>query len=148
MTARPFASPAKAKPASRARRRAICMFTSLVKEHPIFTRHNNDLVCQVPISFHRGGLGAVIDVPTLKGSESLDIPAGTQHGEVFKLKGKGLPDVRTYRNGDELVQITIEVPRKVERPAETVLLREFAATEDARLNQERKGFLGQDEGPD
>jgi len=47
-------------------------------------------------------------VPTLKGSEHLDVPAGTQHGEVFKLKGKGLPDVRSYRTGDELVQILIE----------------------------------------
>jgi molecular chaperone DnaJ len=111
-----------------------------VKEHPVFTRHNNDLVCQVPISFTEAALGAAVEVPTLKGSESLDIPAGTQHGEVFKLKGKGLPDVRSYRNGDELVQIVIEVPRKLNE-RQKALLRELAATEDARLKQERKGFL-------
>ena len=85
----------------------------VVKPHPVFTRHNNDLVCQVPICFTQAALGGEIEVPTLKGTEKLDIPAGTQHGEVFKLKGKGLPDLRSYRNGDELVQILIEIPKKL-----------------------------------
>ncbi|MGD1277367.1 MAG: molecular chaperone DnaJ [Tepidisphaeraceae bacterium] len=111
-----------------------------VKEHPIFTRHNNDLVCQVPISFSEAALGATIEVPTLKGTESLEIPAGTQHGEVFKLKAKGLPDVRSYRSGDQLVQIVIEVPRKLTE-RQKVLLHEFAAAEDARIKQQRRGFL-------
>jgi len=111
-----------------------------VKEHPVFSRHRNDLVCQVPISFAEAALGAMIEVPTLKGSEQLNIPAGTQHGEVFKLKGKGLPDVRSYRSGDELVQITIEVPRKLS-DRQQYLLREFAATEAAHVNQKRSGFL-------
>jgi molecular chaperone DnaJ len=111
-----------------------------VKEHPVFSRHNNDLVCQVPISFSEAALGAKIDVPTLKGSEEMEIPAGTQHGEVFKLKGKGLPDVRAYRTGDELVQIVIEVPKKL-TDKQKQILREFAASEDARVKQRRKGFL-------
>src|SRR5690348_4494989 len=66
-----------------------------IKPHPIFTRHHNDIVCQVPISFTQAALGASIEVPTLKGREQLEVPAGTQHGEVFKLKGKGLPDLRS-----------------------------------------------------
>jgi len=111
-----------------------------VREHPVFSRHNNDLVCQVPISFSEAALGARIDVPTLKGMESMDVPAGTQHGEVFKLKGRGLPDVRSYRSGDELVQIVIEVPKKLNDRQKT-LLREFSASEDARLRQQRKGFF-------
>jgi molecular chaperone DnaJ len=111
-----------------------------VKEHPVFSRHNNDLVCQVPISFSEAALGARIDVPTLTGVEAIDIPAGTQHGEVFKLKGKGLPDVRSYRTGDELVQIVIEVPKKL-TDRQKQLLWEFAASEDARLKQKRKGFF-------
>jgi molecular chaperone DnaJ len=111
-----------------------------VKEHSVFTRHNNDLVCQVPISFTEAALGATVEVPTLKGSEALDVPAGTQHGEVFKLKGKGLPDVRSYRHGDELVQIVIEVPKKLSE-VQRQLLMEFATTEDARIKQQRKGFL-------
>ncbi|MGH7213494.1 MAG: molecular chaperone DnaJ [Tepidisphaeraceae bacterium] len=110
-----------------------------VKPHPIFSRHNNDIVCQVPVSFTQAALGASIDVPTLKGSEKLEVAPGTQHGEVFKLKGKGLPDVRAYRTGDELVQILIEVPRKL-TDKQKQLLREFAATEDADVSPQRKGF--------
>jgi len=111
-----------------------------VREHPLFTRHNNDLVCQVPISFSEAALGSTIDIPTLKGTEPLVIPAGTQHGEVFKIKGKGLPDVRSYRNGDELVQVVIEVPKKLSE-RQRQLLHEFGANEDPRVKQQRKGFL-------
>ena len=111
-----------------------------VKEHPIFSRHNNDLVCQVPISFSEAALGARIEVPTLKGLENMDVPAGTQHGEVFKIKSRGLPDVRSHRAGDQLVQIVIEVPRKL-NDRQKQLLREFAASEDARLQQQRTGFF-------
>jgi len=112
-----------------------------VKPHPIFSRHNNDIVCQVPISFTQAALGASIEVPTLRATERMEITAGTQHGEVFKLKGKGLPDVRNYRSvGDELVQILIEVPRKLS-DKQKQLLREFANTEDADVMPGRKGFL-------
>jgi molecular chaperone DnaJ len=111
-----------------------------VKQHPIFTRHNNDIVCQVPISFTEAALGARVEVPTLKGTEHLEIPAGTQHGEVFKLKGKGLPDIRSYRAGDELVQILIEIPKKLTEKQKT-LLKEFAATEDNNVMPQRRGFV-------
>jgi molecular chaperone DnaJ len=111
-----------------------------VKQHPFFSRHNNDLVCQIPISFAQAALGSTIEVPTLAGPHELDVPAGTQHGEVFKLKGKGLPDIRTYRNGDELVQVLIEVPKKLNRKQEQ-LLREYAETEDHSVLPQRKGFL-------
>ena len=111
-----------------------------IKAHAIFTRHNNDLVCQIPITFTQAALGAKIDVPTLKGTEQMDLPAGTQHGEVFKLKGKGLPDLRSYRNGDELVQVLIEVPRKLSEKQKQ-LLRDFAGTEDASVHPQRKSFL-------
>jgi len=112
-----------------------------VKAHDIFTRHNNDLVCQVPVSFTQAALGGSIDVPTLKGAEKLEIPAGTQHGEVFKLKGKGLPDIRTYRSGDEIVQILIEIPKKL-TDRQKQLLREFAASEDdVNVTPQRKSFM-------
>jgi molecular chaperone DnaJ len=111
-----------------------------VKEHPVFSRHNNDLVCQVPISFAEAALGAKVEVPTLQGMEHMEVPSGTQHGEVFKLKGRGLPDVRSRRMGDELVQIVIEVPRKL-TDRQKQLLREFAQSDAARLQQERKGFF-------
>lgn len=111
-----------------------------IKPHPIFSRHNNDLVCQFPITFTHAALGATVDVPTLKGSEQLTIPPGTQHGEVFKLKGKGLPDVRSHRVGDELVQVLVEIPKKLTEKQKQ-LLREFAGTEDATALPQRKGFL-------
>jgi len=111
-----------------------------VKQHAFFSRHNNDLVCQIPISFCQAALGAKIEVPTLQGKHLLEIAPGTQHGEVFKLKGKGLPDMRTSRHGDELVQVLIEVPKKISEKQKT-LLREFAALEDHAAMPNRKGFL-------
>jgi molecular chaperone DnaJ len=111
-----------------------------VRQHPVFSRHNNDIVCQIPVSFSQAALGGQIDVPTLSGAEKMDVPAGTQHGEVFKLKGKGLPDIRTSRKGDQIVQILIEIPRKLtERQKE--LLREFSESEDASVLPQRKGFM-------
>ena len=112
-----------------------------VKPHPIFSRHNNDLVCQLPVSFTHAALGGAMEVPTLKGTEQLDIPAGTQHGEVFKLKGKGLPDVRSHRMGDELVQVLVEIPKKLTEKQKQ-LLREFSTTEDGNAMPQRKGFSG------
>ena len=111
-----------------------------VKPHPIFTRHHNDIVCQVPVSFTQAALGSKIEVPTLKGTEPLEIPPGTQHGEVFKLKGKGVPDLRSYKNGDEIIQILIEIPKKLS-DRQKQLLREFASSEDERLMPQRKGFM-------
>jgi molecular chaperone DnaJ len=111
-----------------------------VKEHPVFSRHNNDLVCQIPVSFTEAALGAVVEVPTLTGTEPMDVPSGSQHGQVFKLKGKGLPDIRGGRGGDEMVQIVVEVPKKLSEKQKQ-LLREFAATEEAHVRQTRKSFL-------
>jgi len=111
-----------------------------IKPHPIFSRHNNDLVCQFPITFSQAALGSRVEIPTLKGPEMLDIPSGTQHGEVFKLKGKGLPDVRSHRMGDELVQVLVEIPKKL-TDRQKQLLREYAATEDGNALPQRKGFL-------
>jgi molecular chaperone DnaJ len=111
-----------------------------IKAHPIFSRHNNDLVCQFPITFTQAALGSSVEVPTLKGPEQMEIPSGTQHGEVFKLKGKGLPDVRSHRMGDELVQVLVEIPKKLTEKQKQ-LLRDFAATEDSNALPQRKGFL-------
>lgn len=111
-----------------------------IKQHALFSRHNNDLVCQLPISFTQAALGARVEVPTLDGNEELEVPAGTQHGEVFKLRGRGLPDLRTKRTGDELIQVLIEVPRKL-TDKQKQLLRDFAATEDTNVLPQRRSFL-------
>ena len=111
-----------------------------VKQHPIFTRHHNDLVCQVPISFTQAALGAKIEVPTLQSKQMLDVAAGSQHGEVFKLKGQGLPDLRSGKKGDQLVQVLIEVPKKLTEKQKQIL-REFAVTEDDAVMPQKSGFM-------
>jgi molecular chaperone DnaJ len=111
-----------------------------IARHPFLERQENDLICRVPISFTQAALGAKIEVPTLTSKADLKIPRGTQHGQVFKLSGLGLPDVRTGRKGDELVQVLIEIPKKLNDEQEE-LLRQFAATEDKAVLPESKGFF-------
>ncbi|MCC5791917.1 MAG: molecular chaperone DnaJ [Legionellaceae bacterium] len=81
-----------------------------VKKHPIFERHDNDLRCEVPISFARAALGGTIEVPTLEGRVSLKIPPETQTGKSFRLRGKGICSVRGYATGDLLCQVVVETP--------------------------------------
>ena len=111
-----------------------------VESHPFLERHADDLVCRMPISFTQAALGAKVEVPTLTGKAELKIPPGTQHGQLFRLRGLGLPDIRTRRKGDEIVQVLIEIPKKMDKVQER-LLREFAKTEDSRAMPESKGFF-------
>ena len=111
-----------------------------ISPHPFFERHNNDLVCRMPISFTQASLGAKVEVPTLTGKGELKIPPGTQHGQLFRLNGIGLPDLRSGRRGDELVQVMIEIPKRLDK-AQEALLREFAKTEDRSVLPESKGFF-------
>ncbi len=111
-----------------------------VKPHEFLERHDNDLVCRVPITFTQAALGAKIDVPTLTGKAEVSVPRGTQSAQVFRLAGAGMPDLRTGRRGDELVQITVEVPRKLNK-RQSELLREFAESEDAAVAPESKSFF-------
>jgi molecular chaperone DnaJ len=111
-----------------------------VSPHPFLERHDNDLVCRMPISFTQAALGAVVEAPTLTGKADLKIPPGTQHGQLFKLGGQGLPDLRSGRKGDELVQVLVEIPKSMSKAQES-LLREFAKTEDLEVMPESKGFF-------
>jgi molecular chaperone DnaJ len=94
----------------------------------------------VPISFTQAALGTTIDVPSINGTKGLKIPPGTQYGSVFRIKGQGLPDMRTHRTGDELVQITIETPTRLNAEQQE-LLREFAKSENKRVSPKSKGFF-------
>ncbi len=111
-----------------------------VRPHPLLARHGDDLICQVPVSFTQAALGARVEVPTLAGPEEVDIPAGTQHGEVVTLKRRGLPSPRTGRPGDEHMVVLIEVPKKLTREQRR-LLHEYAATEKPDGTPQRKSFL-------
>jgi molecular chaperone DnaJ len=111
-----------------------------VKEHAFLARHGRDLLCQVPISFSQAALGASVEVPTLAGKEQVMVPPGTQHGEPVRLRGRGLPDIRDSRRGDQIVQFLIEVPKRLTRRQQE-LLRELAASEDVDVTPARKGFF-------
>ena len=111
-----------------------------IKPHEFLQRDGNNLVAVVPISFTQAALGATIDVPSLDGTKRLKIPPSTQYGSIFRIKGQGLPDVRTGRCGDELVQITIETPTKL-NVKQQQLLREFAKTENKSVCPKSKSFF-------
>jgi len=111
-----------------------------VKPHEFLHRDGNDLIAVVPISFTQAALGATIDVPSIDGTKQLKVPPGTQYGGIFRIKGQGLPDVRTHRTGDQLVQITIETPSRLSAEQQE-LLREFAKTENKRVSPKSIGFF-------
>jgi molecular chaperone DnaJ len=111
-----------------------------VREHPLFSRDGNDIVCEVPIGFTQAALGAEIDVPTPHGKVRMKIPSGTQSGHVFRLRGKGVPDVRGYGQGDALVRVLIETPKKLS-PQQRELLEEFARLSGEEVHPMAKGFL-------
>lgn len=96
-----------------------------VRPHEIFKRQNNDLVCEMPLSFVLVALGGEIEVPTLEGKAKLRIPEGTQPGAVFRLKGKGVPSLRGFGRGDQLVKVKVEVPRRL-NTSQKKILQEFA----------------------
>jgi molecular chaperone DnaJ len=81
-----------------------------VKEHEIFERQGDDLFCEIPIKFTLATLGGSIEVPTLSGKATLKIPVGTQSGTTFRLKTKGMPNLRGGSHGDQLVRVHVEVP--------------------------------------
>ncbi|MCR9198466.1 MAG: molecular chaperone DnaJ [Planctomycetaceae bacterium] len=112
-----------------------------VKDHPLFERHGQDLLCRVPISYSQASLGGIIDIPTLAGRESLTIKPGTQPADMTRLRGKGMPDPNGRRgDGDLIVEYQIEVPRKVSGEQER-LLRELAVLEESNVLPERKSFF-------
>lgn len=81
-----------------------------VSEHDVFERQGDDLFCEIPIKFTLATLGGSIEVPTLSGRVTLKIPTGTQSGTTFRLKGKGMPSLRSGSHGDQLVRVHVEVP--------------------------------------
>ncbi len=111
-----------------------------IKPHEFLERDGNDLIAVVPISFTQATLGATIDVPSLNGTKQLKIPAGTQYGNLFRIKGQGLPDMRTGRTGDQLIQVTVETPTKL-NAKQKELLREFAETENKTVSPKSKNFF-------
>ncbi|CCQ94321.1 co-factor of molecular chaperone [[Clostridium] ultunense Esp] len=118
-----------------------------VKSHSFFEREGDDLYCEVPINFAQAALGAEIEVPTMGGKVHLKIPAGTQSGTFFRLKGKGFPRLRGNGQGDQHVRVIVVTPKHLtERQKE--LLREIFAEElplhqDTFFDKMKKAFRGE-----
>lgn len=96
-----------------------------IRSHEFFERDGDDIYCEMPITFVQAALGDEVEVPTLHGKVKLKIPAGTQTGTKFRLKGKGVPNVRGYGTGDQHVLVRIVTPTKLSEKQKQ-LLREFA----------------------
>jgi molecular chaperone DnaJ len=111
-----------------------------VREHELFRREGNDILCDVPIGFTQAALGAELEVPTPHGKVKMKIPQGTQSGRVFRVKGKGAPDVRGYVHGDALVRVAVETPRKL-TAKQRELLEEFARISGEEVHPISKSFF-------
>jgi len=114
--------------------------TIRVRDHPFFRREGTTLVCQVPITFSQAALGADIDVPTLDGVITHSVKRGTQSGDVARVANHGMPNVRSGRKGDLMVQFVVETPRHLTKRQEE-LLRELAELENKNVSPQRKSFL-------
>ncbi len=113
----------------------------IVQEHQIFERHGPDLICHLPLPYSLVALGGKTEVPTLNAQTiETTIPKGTQNGDVLRLRGLGLPSLRSRRKGDLLVKVYVEVPRKL-TGRQKELLRELSEIEGSNVSQERESFL-------
>ena len=111
-----------------------------VKHHDIFKRDGDDLICDIPVSFVQAALGSEFEVPTLEGRATIKMPAGTQPGTTFRVKGKGVKNLQGYGQGDLHVRIQVEVPTQL-NGAQKAKLSEFAAMCDGKEAPIASGFF-------
>ncbi|MBI5970843.1 MAG: molecular chaperone DnaJ [Deltaproteobacteria bacterium] len=111
-----------------------------VAPHQIFKRDNDDIVCEVPVSFSQAALGAEIEVPTIEGPVRLKVPPGTQSGKLFRLKGKGAASLQTGRRGDARIVVSVETPTKLDK-RQRELLEEFASISGEDTTPLKKNFF-------
>lgn len=111
-----------------------------VEDHERFRRDGNNVLCEVSIGFAQAALGTEVDVPTLDGSVNMKIKPGTQPGAIFRLRGKGVPDLHGYGRGDQLTRINIATPRSLSA-RQKELLEEFAEISGEEADHGAKGFF-------
>ena len=117
-----------------------CLVFIEEEEHEYFTRDGNHVIYQLPLGFGQAALGAEVEVPTLVGKAMLKIPPGTQTSRVFRMSGKGIPDVNGRGVGDQLVQAVLWTPQDLNR-RERELFAELAELESERVTAEGEGFF-------
>ena len=111
-----------------------------VQRHDVFTRDGNNLYCEMPINFVTATLGGELNVPTLGGKAGLQIPEGTQTGQQFRLRGKGVKSVRSHGTGDLMCRVTIETPVKLSKKQKE-LLQEFDGTLNVKHSPKHTSWL-------
>ena len=111
-----------------------------VQAHEIFQREGDDLHCEVPVSFVQAALGSEIEVPTLEGKSVIKIPAGTQSGAVFRVKGRGIKNLQGYGHGDLHARIQVEVPVRL-TSEQKAKLEEYAALCDGKEAPMARSFF-------
>lgn len=111
-----------------------------VKNHKLFVRQGYDILCDYPISFVQATLGTEIQVPTIDGKVSYNIPEGTQSGTVFRLKGKGVQKLHSTQRGDQYVTVIVEIPKGLSENQKDIL-RQFDDKVDASKYKKRKSFI-------
>ncbi|MFM7207263.1 MAG: molecular chaperone DnaJ [Planctomycetaceae bacterium] len=117
-----------------------CYCVIEIEEHPFLKRDGRELHCEVPVSYTQAALGATVDVPTLDGLKPLQVTRGTQSGDVIRVRGLGMPEVRGRGVGDLHVHVHVEVPRTLSPRAEE-LLRQLAEEEHATVTPKRSSFF-------
>ncbi len=111
-----------------------------VQDHPLFSRHGDDLYCEVPVSFVQAALGAELEIPSFFGMTKRKIPPGTQSGTEFRIRGKGAPSLRGHGQGDLVVRIVVEVPKRLTMK-QRELLEAYAALENGDGSPLVKSFF-------
>ncbi|MED4070623.1 molecular chaperone DnaJ [Priestia endophytica] len=111
-----------------------------IRTHEFFEREGDDIYCEMPITFSQAALGDEVEVPTLHGKVKLKVPAGTQTGTNFRLRGKGVPNVRGYGQGDQHVVIRVITPTKLSEKQKE-LLRDFAEESGEAVDEHENSFF-------
>ncbi|MGE0529609.1 MAG: molecular chaperone DnaJ, partial [Bdellovibrionales bacterium] len=111
-----------------------------VREHSLFQRDGDNLICHVPITFSLAALGGMIEVPTLVGPMEHPLKPGLQSGDVIRIRGKGMPNLRTHGKGDLLVVIVVETPKNLTKRQEEIF-RELAELDKSHVSSQRKSFF-------
>jgi len=111
-----------------------------VKRHKFFEREGNNLICEISIPFTKAALGSTIEIPTFEGTEHLRIPEGTQPGQVFRIKGKGIQDIYGRRKGDIFVKVLVKTPKNLNKEQKKHI-KKFAESIGEKLEDVDKSIL-------
>jgi molecular chaperone DnaJ len=111
-----------------------------VRPHKYFRRRDNDILLDLKINIAQATLGAEVQVPTVDGDVKLKIPSGTQPGKIIRMRGKGVPHLRSNSRGDQLVIVNVTIPKRLDEE-ERKLFEQLAQKMDSKVLPQEKGFL-------